>query len=223
MDGVDAVRAALDAGVRSRRSACSSAGGGLRLAVVGYERLVTAEAGFRVGLSAGARVVHVAAGPCRPTTCDELVARDRTWCCSSAAPTAATPRCCCTTPRRSPADRSACRGRRRQRRGTRRGGRSPVVGRHIAVTATANVLPEHRAARPAAGAGGHPRGLHPARDRRQGPLVAGRTSRRWCAPRHPTRCSPASRCSPTAPTRCRVPATCWSSTSVARPPTSTPS
>jgi uncharacterized protein (TIGR01319 family) len=41
---------------------CSSAGGGLRLAVVGYERLVTAEAGHRVGLSAGARVVHVAAG-----------------------------------------------------------------------------------------------------------------------------------------------------------------
>ena len=42
--------------------ACSSAGGGLRLAVVGYERAVTAEAGYRVGLSAGARVVHVAAG-----------------------------------------------------------------------------------------------------------------------------------------------------------------
>src|SRR5690606_13973608 len=36
--------------------------GGLRLAVVGYERLVTAESGQRVGLSAGARVVHVAAG-----------------------------------------------------------------------------------------------------------------------------------------------------------------
>lgn len=42
--------------------ACSSAGGGLRLAVVGYERAVTAEAGHRVGLSAGARVVHVHAG-----------------------------------------------------------------------------------------------------------------------------------------------------------------
>lgn len=41
---------------------CSSAGGGLRLAVVGYEELVTAQAGHRVGLSAGARVVHVAAG-----------------------------------------------------------------------------------------------------------------------------------------------------------------
>jgi uncharacterized protein (TIGR01319 family) len=42
--------------------ACSSAGGGLRLAVVGYEREITAEAGARVALSAGAKVVHVAAG-----------------------------------------------------------------------------------------------------------------------------------------------------------------
>ncbi|MDG4797754.1 glutamate mutase L [Micromonospora sp. WMMD1082] len=41
---------------------CSSAGGGLRLAVIGYEPLVTAQAGRRVGLSAGADVVHVAAG-----------------------------------------------------------------------------------------------------------------------------------------------------------------
>ena len=42
--------------------ACSSAGGGLRLAVVGHERVVTAEAGARVGLSAGAKVVHVSSG-----------------------------------------------------------------------------------------------------------------------------------------------------------------
>ncbi|MET0764311.1 MAG: glutamate mutase L [Blastococcus sp.] len=42
--------------------ACSSAGGGLRLAVVGYEELISAEAGHRAALSAGARVVHVAAG-----------------------------------------------------------------------------------------------------------------------------------------------------------------
>jgi len=42
--------------------ACSSAGGGLRLAVVGFERSVTAEAGHRVGLSAGAKIVHVSAG-----------------------------------------------------------------------------------------------------------------------------------------------------------------
>ena len=43
-------------------TACSSAGGGLRLAVVGYEELISAEAGHRAALSAGARVVHVTAG-----------------------------------------------------------------------------------------------------------------------------------------------------------------
>jgi uncharacterized protein (TIGR01319 family) len=67
LDGVDALLAELAAvlpGVDlSAVRACSSAGGGLRLAVVGYERAVTAEAGHRVGLSAGARVVHVSAGP----------------------------------------------------------------------------------------------------------------------------------------------------------------
>ncbi len=40
--------------------ACSSAGGGLRIAVVGNEELVTAEAGRRVALSSGGAVVHVA-------------------------------------------------------------------------------------------------------------------------------------------------------------------
>nr|WP_306239354.1 glutamate mutase L [Ornithinimicrobium cryptoxanthini] len=50
---------------RDRVLLCSSAGGGLRLAVVGYERQVTAEAGHRVGLSAGAKVVHIATGPLR--------------------------------------------------------------------------------------------------------------------------------------------------------------
>src|SRR5690242_18231281 len=42
---------------------CSSAGGGLRLAVVGYERQASAEAGQRVALSAGGRVVHLSSGP----------------------------------------------------------------------------------------------------------------------------------------------------------------
>lgn len=41
--------------------ACSSAGGGLRIAVVGNEELVTAEAGRRVALSSGGKVVAVAA------------------------------------------------------------------------------------------------------------------------------------------------------------------
>jgi uncharacterized protein (TIGR01319 family) len=41
--------------------ACSSAGGGLRIAVVGAEELVTAEAGRRVALSSGGKVVDVVA------------------------------------------------------------------------------------------------------------------------------------------------------------------
>ncbi|HYH72225.1 MAG TPA: glutamate mutase L [Nocardioides sp.] len=66
LDGYDACvsmlaeqdTAALDAGVL----ACSSAGGGLRIAVVGNEELVTAEAGRRVALSSGGKVVVVLSG-----------------------------------------------------------------------------------------------------------------------------------------------------------------
>ncbi len=74
MDGVRSLAAELGdskAVDEGRILACSSAGGGLRLAVVGYERTVTAEAGYRVGLSAGAKVVHVASGALGP---DELAA-----------------------------------------------------------------------------------------------------------------------------------------------------
>ncbi len=61
--GLDAVRREL-AGCAAdpQLLVCSSAGGGLRLAVVGYEREISAEAGHRAALSAGARVVHVSAG-----------------------------------------------------------------------------------------------------------------------------------------------------------------
>ncbi|MGI8576968.1 MAG: glutamate mutase L [Nocardioidaceae bacterium] len=62
LDGWDAIRAELSAGAGSQDVpvlACSSAGGGLRIAVVGNEELVTAEAGRRVALSSGGRVVHV--------------------------------------------------------------------------------------------------------------------------------------------------------------------
>ncbi|GGB82683.1 glutamate mutase [Knoellia flava TL1] len=63
MDGVDAVcRELASHGPVAETLVCSSAGGGLRVAVVGYEREVTAEAGHRVALSAGGRVVHVSAG-----------------------------------------------------------------------------------------------------------------------------------------------------------------
>lgn len=61
LHGIGAVTDELRAG-GARLLACSSAGGGLRLAVVGQEPLVSAEAGYRVALSAGARVVHVHAG-----------------------------------------------------------------------------------------------------------------------------------------------------------------
>lgn len=46
--------------------ACSSAGGGLRLAVVGSERLTSSDAGYRVACSSGAHIVHVHAGPLEP-------------------------------------------------------------------------------------------------------------------------------------------------------------
>jgi uncharacterized protein (TIGR01319 family) len=61
MTGITSVINALDPDAEAL--ACSSAGGGLRLAVIGHERLISAEAGYRVALSAGAKVVHVAAGP----------------------------------------------------------------------------------------------------------------------------------------------------------------
>lgn len=66
LTGVDAaVRAVSAAGGGDGPTllACSSAGGGMRLAVIGSERLTTIEAGHRVACSAGARVVHVHAGP----------------------------------------------------------------------------------------------------------------------------------------------------------------
>jgi uncharacterized protein (TIGR01319 family) len=64
LEGLDGAVAALGVGRVPDASivACSSAGGGLRLAVVGQERVISSEAGRRVALSAGARVVAVHAG-----------------------------------------------------------------------------------------------------------------------------------------------------------------
>jgi uncharacterized protein (TIGR01319 family) len=73
--GLDAAIREATGGVEpSTVDVCSSAGGGLRLAVVGYEPQVSAQAGHRVGLSAGARVVHVAAGPLDATALADLKA-----------------------------------------------------------------------------------------------------------------------------------------------------
>jgi uncharacterized protein (TIGR01319 family) len=52
--------------------ACSSAGGGLRIAVVGNEELVTAEAGRRVALSSGGRVIRVLGGGLTATSFKRL-------------------------------------------------------------------------------------------------------------------------------------------------------
>ncbi|MBO9523089.1 MAG: glutamate mutase L [Nocardioidaceae bacterium] len=63
LDGFAACRdelvAAHPEAAGARTLACSSAGGGLRIAVVGNEPLVTAEAGRRVALSSGGAVVAV--------------------------------------------------------------------------------------------------------------------------------------------------------------------
>jgi len=66
LDGYDACLAQLvEQDERAQDAdvlACSSAGGGLRVAVVGNEELVTAEAGRRVALSSGGKVVLVLSG-----------------------------------------------------------------------------------------------------------------------------------------------------------------
>lgn len=63
LDGFDACLAVLaEEDVRAAGApvlACSSAGGGLRIAVVGNEELVSSEAGRRVALSSGGKVVEV--------------------------------------------------------------------------------------------------------------------------------------------------------------------
>jgi uncharacterized protein (TIGR01319 family) len=63
LDGYDACLAALEeahpGASGARTLACSSAGGGLRIAVLGHEALVTAEAGRRVALSSGGKVVAI--------------------------------------------------------------------------------------------------------------------------------------------------------------------
>jgi uncharacterized protein (TIGR01319 family) len=79
LDGYDACLAVLVAAdpraAGAEVLACSSAGGGLRIAVVGNEELVTAEAGRRVALSSGGKVVEVvaAASRARLTTRPDVV------------------------------------------------------------------------------------------------------------------------------------------------------
>jgi uncharacterized protein (TIGR01319 family) len=76
LDGYYACRTALlavDKGIaKAEVLACSSAGGGLRIGVVGNEELVTAEAGRRVALSSGGRVVAVVNGGLTATSLKAL-------------------------------------------------------------------------------------------------------------------------------------------------------
>ncbi|HEY6738583.1 MAG TPA: glutamate mutase L, partial [Actinopolymorphaceae bacterium] len=66
MEALDGIRARFGA-PDVELLACSSAGGGLRVGVVGHEELVTGEAGRRVATSSGGWVVHVASGPLSDT------------------------------------------------------------------------------------------------------------------------------------------------------------
>ena len=79
--GFDACRAELarqhPAAADAEVLACSSAGGGLRIAVVGNEELVTAEAGRRVALSSGGKVVAVLGRTSDETAYRELAATAR--------------------------------------------------------------------------------------------------------------------------------------------------
>ncbi|MGI8523212.1 MAG: glutamate mutase L [Nocardioides sp.] len=80
LDGYDACLARLveqqpDAAT-AEVLACSSAGGGLRIAVVGKEELVTAEAGRRVALSSGGKVVLVLSDGLTPDKYGELRAAE---------------------------------------------------------------------------------------------------------------------------------------------------
>ena len=80
LDGYDACLASLaEADPRAAGAevlACSSAGGGLRVAVIGNEELVTAEAGRRVALNSGGKVVRVAFGGLDDRTYADLLAAE---------------------------------------------------------------------------------------------------------------------------------------------------
>lgn len=80
MDGWHACRAVLEEAERGVRGAevlaCSSAGGGLRIGIVGNEELVSAEAGKRVALSSGGRVVAVVSGGLNATS-QKALRKDR--------------------------------------------------------------------------------------------------------------------------------------------------
>ena len=99
-------------------------------------------------------------------------------------------------------------------------GRDPAAG--VPHVLADNVVPRIGVLAPESARAGDPRDVPGPRDRRQAPQRRAPTSRRWCAAPPPTSCSPASSCWPAASTTSTPgPATSWSSTSAARPPTCT--
>ena len=168
-------RVAAPGGADDDVLACSSAGGGLRLAVVGYERAVTAEAGYRVGLSAGAKVVHVASGRLDPTALDRLRADapdvvllvggtdggNSEVLLHNAAPRWRRAVRAVPVVLAGNADAQRRGARRAHGAGQRRSGDADRDGQRAA---------DDRRAGPVARAPGDPRGVHPARHRRQAPV-----------------------------------------------------
>ena len=197
MEGIDACRAELGASPDVPTLACSSAGGGLRLAVVGYERVVTAEAGHRVGLSAGARVSYVASGLLDVDGVRRLLDNEpdvvllvggtdggnAEVLLHNAAALAASELRVPVVAAGNVDARDEVDGGAARRREDGLPDRQRAAG--------------HRAARSAAGARDDPRGVHPARDRRQGALGERRLPGPGRGLRRPTPCWRVSRCSPT--------------------------
>ena len=180
-------------GRRADVLACSSAGGGLRIAVVGNEELVTAEAGRRVALSSGGKVVAVLAAAASDDLADARRQRAR----RRAAHRRHRRRQRRGAPGRRPRARRgrlARSGRgRRQRRGPREVAEILAAGGTPYVLAD-NVVPRIGVLAPGGCPGRDPRAVPRPRDRRQAPQRAAPTSWPWCRAPPPTSCSPASSC-----------------------------
>ena len=172
LDGYDACAAILveqdPRAADAEVLACSSAGGGLRIAVVGNEELVTAEAGRRVALSSGGKVVGVFSQRDHLTELPELRTRrgaadrrHRRWQRRTHPPRG-------PGPGRQRLERSGRRGR--QRRGPRRRREDPR--RRPARRRRQRGAPD-RGAGARVGPGRDPGDVPRPRDRRQAPQPAG--------------------------------------------------
>ena len=204
--------------------ACSSAGGGLRIAVVGNEELVTAEAGRRVALSSGGKVVASSRPPAveRATDLARPAARAAPDVVLLTGGTDGGNAEVLLRAARAPGGRRLDAARWSWPATSTRATRSPRSSASVPHVLADNVVPADRRARPGLGPGRDPRDVPGPRDRRQAPAARGadftamvrgatpgrRAHRRRAARPRPRRRHPAS-------------ATSWSSTSAAPPPTCT--